>query len=231
VDGGLTVEAFLAPGWMPVRGSSYQLLVQTLQGDATADVTVPGGCTISSGSAWILQDPYRQPTIEVISCRAVLAREAYGLLIRLVVEYQESDGTGWSNKQMEVPLAYRNSSDDPTQTEGVYPHPKRRTTLVVMEGEPQQEWEGFSNDTYRQTLKRIYRLASGPVRMRRALFVVHQIDRHFFAYYSLANHFLDPNSIRVDRPDYSNVSGALGFFGAITSDTLAISLPTDLSPP
>jgi hypothetical protein len=100
-----------------------------------------------------------------------------------------------------------------------------------MEGEPRQEWEGFSNLTYQQTLKRIYGVASGSVRMRRALFVVHQIDRHFFAYFSLANHFLDPNSIRVDRPDYSNLSGALGFFGAITSDTLAISLPADLSPP
>lgn len=229
--GGRSIEAFLAPGWKPMRGTAYRLLVQTAHGDVTADVTVPGACTISTNSAWLLQDPYRQPTYEVISCGAVLSREAYGVLIRLVVEYDEFDGSGWTIKRLEVPLAYRSASQDPTAIEGIYPHPRRRTTFVVTEGEPQQEWEGFSNDTYRRSLKIIYGLASGSVRMRRALFIVHQLDRHFFAYYSLANHFLDPNSIRVDRPDYSNVSGALGFFGALTSDSLAVPLPADLSPP
>jgi len=45
------------------------------------------------------------------------------------------------------------------------------------------------------------------------------MDTHFYNYYKVVRGFDDPVSIRQDLPNISNISGGLGVFGAMTSDT------------
>jgi hypothetical protein len=220
----VNVKAFFAPNVVPVPGLTYQLMVHTDAGDASAVTTVPGRCEIFCGVSFILQDPSKYPLDELIVGSAALAPEAYGYLIRLVIEYERSTPEGWTVQHDEVPLMYRLEADP------LYPEPRRRTTKVAAPGTLQsREAAYYSNRLYIQALKVIPR--GTPVRWRRALFIVSQTDRHFFSYYSISNGFRDPNSIRIDRPDYSNIIGALGVFGSLTSDTLAISLPARIDLP
>jgi hypothetical protein len=104
--------------------------------------------------------------------------------------------------------------------------------LTSFDGSQQVDGLNFGNRPYLQTLSILYsRYGKENLRMKKALLILTQAERHFFTYYSFANFFQDNLSIRVDRPDYTNIDGALGFFGSIASDTVAYVLPPDLSAP
>jgi hypothetical protein len=49
-------------------------------------------------------------------------------------------------------------------------------------------------------------------------------DRFLAAYISTTNGFLDNLSIRLDEPNYSNINGGLGIFGAYIYNVLPITL-------
>jgi hypothetical protein len=49
-----------------------------------------------------------------------------------------------------------------------------------------------------------------------------QVEENLYKYYNLANGFQDPYSIRTDQPDFSNIQGGLGIFGAMTLDSVRV---------
>ena len=68
-----------------------------------------------------------------------------------------------------------------------------------------------------------------PVTFRRVVLRILQCEQNVYNYYNTVNEFRDPVSVRLDEPDYSNVSGGWGMFGAYTLDSLTYTLPHDFT--
>ncbi len=222
------VNAYVIDPLTPVRDATYILDVSSPRGDAHATMIVPGPGALSTSDFLILQTPNAYPTQDLIAIRALLSQHALGYVVRLLIEYERLIDGVWTTELTEVPTAYTDTHVPE------YPNLTRRvsTTGRSISGRPNTETAYFRNSEYRQTLSLLYR-RFGPddLRMKRAVIVLTQADVHFFTYYSFANFFQDPLTIRVDQPDYSNMTGALGFFGSMTTDTISFTLPQDLSPP
>jgi len=124
------------------------------------------------------------------------------------------------------------SNNGPSDFVAQYPTLRRRNgTAAVGSGPQTAETTFYLNSTYEATISLIHATHGTPnIRMKRAVFLLQQADRHFFTYYSYANSFQDRLTIRVDQPDYTNMDGALGFFGSMTIDTLAFPLSSVLRP-
>lgn len=228
-----SVQAYVLDPFMPTRGASYTLSITSPRGNASATMTVPGTADLSTTDFFALQGPYSYPTEKSISLRALLNPVTLGYVARLLIEYERLDGGVWKTETREVPSAYRGLVDEDNYT-AVYPALTRRVSSreTSVGGLREPESAVFRNGVYLQTLSILYRTYNrANLRMKRVMFILTQADTHFFTYYSFANFFQDRLTIRVDQPDYSNVSGALGFFGSLTADTLAFPLPPDLGPP
>jgi hypothetical protein len=227
------IVEYRADGFRPVRGGAYLLQVSAPAGAAMASIVIPAstGTPITTRDPFILSQPHSYPLETPIVVNVSLSNESMGYMVRLLIEYEVNRAGVWELEREEVPLAYTNiaSAEDPGP---IFPMLARRTnTPGVGGGLPPPETVFFSNRVYEKTISLIHgRFGSANLRMRRALFVLLQADRHLFTYYAYANSFDDRFTIRLDQPDYSNVQGALGIFGAMASDTLAQTLPANLKP-
>ncbi len=65
---------------------------------------------------------------------------------------------------------------------------------------------------------------SNDVWPRRALFVLTQTEENLYKYYNIANAYQDQISVRTDQPDWTNINGGLGVFGAMIEDSTYIDL-------
>lgn len=227
------VPAFMAPGFRPTRGAAYTLVVTTPVGNATGSLEVP---SYSSGAMYVrdfllIQNPHTYPLSATIVTTAVLARQTLGFTMRFEIEYDVFRNGVWEVETWEVPLAYH-EVNGPTDYSAEYPVMRRRNGSASIGTGPQtSEVTIYTNNSYESTINLIHaKYLSVNVRMRRAIILLQQADRHFFTYYSYANSFQDRLSIRVDQPDYSNMEGALGFFGCMTIDSLSYQLSSNLSP-
>jgi len=68
----------------------------------------------------------------------------------------------------------------------------------------------------------------GSIQVKGLAFHLILLDRPAYDYYLITHGFNDPLSVRTDQPDYSNVQGGLGFFGAVAAGDVAIRLPHSL---
>ncbi len=55
-----------------------------------------------------------------------------------------------------------------------------------------------------------------------AVIKLFQIDAALYDYYSIANGFNDPLTMRTEKPVYTNITGGLGFFGSASYDSLSV---------
>ena len=226
------IPAYVAFPFRPVRGATYSLLVQSPPGNSTGTMTVPEIGRLSFSDVSIVQNPWGYNRTNSFIVEVTLASQALGFAVRFLVEYEHLISGQWIVEQREVPLYYEDEGQ-PATSRAVYPALGRRAannepnpfTL------PERNVAVFTNGPYRATLEVIYN-AYGltNVRMLRAVFILNQADRNFFTYFALANYFQDRFSIRVDQPEYTNMSGSLGFFGSLTADTDSVDLPSNLQP-
>jgi hypothetical protein len=54
--------------------------------------------------------------------------------------------------------------------------------------------------------------------------VLTQVEDNLYKYYNIVNGFQDEFSIRTDLPDYTNIRGGVGLFGAMTEDSVVVDL-------
>jgi hypothetical protein len=224
-----TIPAFRAAPFVPVRGATYTLSVSTPSGVATGTTVVPDyhPDAVSVQNVLLLEDPSRYESGSAVIISAVLSAQTMGLAIRLFIEFEVFKGTTWVRERREVPKTYVAGASD-TLNVPVYPNLVRRTS-VSGSSLRQRDVATFSNWVYGRVLKSIVRdYPPAAVRTLNAVVILHQADRHFFTYYTYANHFQDRFSIRLDQPDYTNMTGALGVFGSLTTDTLSLPLPPDV---
>ncbi|MEK6649613.1 MAG: DUF4249 family protein [Bacteroidota bacterium] len=227
------IPAFRAAPFRPIRGASYTLVVTTTEGIATGTLEVPDFSTgtMIARDFVIIQQPHTYPLDAPITIASFLARQTLGYMVQFQIEYEVLKNATWELEYREVPTAYV-SENGPTDFVALYPKMVRRSaSAMVGSGLQTSEMSVYLNRAYEKTISLIHaQYGSANIRMRRAVFLLQQADRHFFTYYSFANSFQDRFTIRVDQPDYSNINGALGFFGSLAIDTLAYALPINLRP-
>ncbi|MEP0821719.1 MAG: DUF4249 family protein [Ignavibacterium sp.] len=192
---------------------------------ATARMPSKGAIVVTNG--YVLDSPgqYNDASVFV---QVHLGPEAMGYLLRAFLEYDLATGGGTETRRVEVPAFYRSVSSDGQPINPEYPGVKRRESTEA--GAPENPFRNhFAVSAFRITASDVHlRHPPGSVTIRRAVFLLNQIEEHLYHYYSIVNAWGDEFTIRVDEPGYSNVDGGEGVVGCYTVEVLERSLPPGL---
>ncbi|MEX0602858.1 MAG: hypothetical protein WD295_05925, partial [Bacteroidota bacterium] len=226
------VRAFVGSPFSVNPGGKYTLeVISPSRGRVEANVAVPSLGSILPEAPAVIQNPaaFQEPVV----FRLTLGPEARGLLFRMFVDYEVFAGGAWEPRRVEVPESIVEITDCRSFV-GSYPLLGRRTTLhSTFVGVGSVEVRGFSRSAYLRTLLAVRaRNNFQNVRMTRIRVELVQVEPALYSYYNIVNGFRDDVSMRSDDPDYTNIRGGLGVFGAMTrqevvyaiSDTLGVSL-------
>jgi hypothetical protein len=193
----------------------YSLAITSDQGNATATVTIPGKGYVynNTPSIFIRPDSYT----EDIPVSVGLSSAAQGYLVRLYVNFDVVSDESVVHKRLEVPSAMVSTASPQVQ----YTY----ATLTRRPAEAAYSYFNifFSRAAYIQFQKDVIAQYGG-FRLTSATFILTQVETNLYNYYSLANGFLDPYSVREDQPDYSNIVGGFGVFGAMAEDSVVVDL-------
>ena len=192
------IGAHVAYGLRLAAGRQYRLSVfSPTRGTVTATATA-----LYSPSFYPLPDLSGN-----ISLRITLGQNARAYLPRAHLEYQVRTDTGWETRRIEIPRTV-----DETTGEFLYPKPVTRGVTSVL----------FSVTEFNAVHARLrQQFAARTVRLRRTLYTLTQFNDALYAYHSVANGFPDSGTLRLDEPDYTNITGGLGVF-AMSSQTVVI---------
>jgi hypothetical protein len=198
-------------------GKTYNLNVSTSEmGGVSAAVTVPKRGRIQFLNAYILNGGGSGD--ENIVIYGWIRELTYGVMMRLYLIYDVLEGNTWIQRQEEIPVVDFSNVD-------FYPVLRRRQTSGIVPDKEQNETFVFIKTTYFDKLGAILgRYPVGGVHIKRALVVLTQVDKDLYAYSKRVNGFEDPFSIRTDLPDYSNISGGHGIFGALVEDSVVVEI-------
>ena len=217
------IAAYVLTGLSVTPGTEYRLDVQSpTAGSVDALVTVPGKGFLSVGNSFVLQNPTL--TDDNITTTTTISPTTWGYLVRLSLIADVWEGTVRRTVQKEVPLSISQIIDCQNLV-GEYPRLRRRES----ENPAEEHLQAFENAAYRWT---IVNLRSDPaidsIRFLRAEFEVLETDPDLYAYYNIASGFRDEFTLRTDEPDYSNIPGGRGVFGAFVRQRVAYAVPPDL---
>lgn len=203
-------------------GSTYNLSVSsTRYGTVTSSVVVPKSGRVQMLNAYVLQG--RGEENENIVVYGWVKELTYGVLARLYIMYEALEGQAWVRRTEEIPAAMAQTDDGRLLLS--YPTLRKRQTSSLIVDKEVNETFIFLKQLYFSRLGDIYaRHPAGAVRVTNALVVVTQVDRNLYTYMKTANYFDDPYSTRTDAPDYTNIAGGRGVFGAMVEDSLWVDL-------
>ena len=197
------------------RGKKYSLAISSSQGGATATVTVPGNGYLDNFSPGVFEAP--RFTTDDITVTIGLSEPTQGYWVRLFINFETWAGVDSAHtiqRRLEVPLA-----GDSLMTPGRvwYPALLRRTYLGFPVIFPHDAYFGVYKKLIEAHYQKHFRLTS-------ATFVLTQLESNLYYYYSVVNGFRDPYSIRMDKPDFTNIAGGAGVFGAMVEDSIVVKL-------
>lgn len=226
------ITAYILNSFKVQPGKQYTLTVSSpTYGQSTATITLPGKGTITIANFFLLRDPwYTEDNIEL---QISISDITKGFVVRFFLDYDYYvKNVGWKEQHLEIPLTLL-SATSLNNYNAVYPHLIERTSdpliRIIQPGKEPKESASFYNTIYRKMIK-LVRAEYHPddLRMKRVVFQLIQAEPHLYNYYSVASGFQDASSIRIDKPDYTNLNGALGLFGGYTQDTISVSVPDTL---
>jgi hypothetical protein len=198
-------------------GKQWSLTITSEQGDAAAQVVVPAHGTVYNNTPYIFVAPRKHR--EDIPVSIGLSPVAYAYLVRVYVKFDVWNGQSLVHMQTEVPLAGDTTGDSQQFT---YPRLVRRPDLS----------HPYLNIIYphRMYLALYINLLQqyGSFGLTSATFILTQVDINLYNYYNLTNGFRDRYSIREDQPDFSNIVGGYGVFGAMVEDSIVVDLRNQL---
>ena len=214
------ILAYAAPKFRARSGMTYNLDVSTpSDGIARASVTVPD-------TGWLgLLNPYAlsgNETEDLLAVQLRISSITVGYMVRFYLQYDLLKGSTWVPMTMEMPGWM--VIVDTTKYFG-YPKLVRRSTTPGLRGTWQIESAYFMPWAYRDKVSELGRLYGNTMRLRRLFFVLTQVEQNLYMFYNLANGYQDAVSIRIDMPDWTNISGGIGLFGAMVEDTLYVDIP------
>lgn len=209
------IYGYLAQPFQFQNGKTYTLSVTSSAAIASASVTTPGPGQVEANNGFILKAPEKYT--DDISAKVRLSPVTHGYLLRLYIEFDAVVGSRTIHVRTEVPKAIRSGAE----ASSVYDYPmlvRRITDRIVV-----YEIVYFSLDAYRAFL--LDQVTNyGEIKLTSATFVLTQVESNLYKYYNLANGFLDEFSIRSDLPDFSNITGGFGVFGAMRDDSVVVDL-------
>jgi len=205
-------------------GRAYELqVVSPTLGIARASLMVPEHCYVAlriDGAMYLDYVPAIPPGIKDpgITVEGNFSKWAAGYVLRFFLKYEVLKDTVWVAEELEVPAVHWADSVAGIQLR--YPTVDRvqgsRYTVV------------FMVNAYRWALRDIVnRYIANRVVFREARFQMTQLDGNLYKYYKTVNAFEDKGTIRLDQPDYSNINGGVGVFGAYAVDSLVHTFPPD----
>ncbi|MFA6467869.1 MAG: DUF4249 family protein [Bacteroidota bacterium] len=183
---------------LPVKTDhSYRLAVQAA-GYPEVNTTFAG-----IGNGYLLQvntDPFLNSLAkDDISFDMYLGKNVGSYLLLFNLDYELLRNGNWIRKTFEVPTAYTaNGKYFPSVTPAAGTDAIRKT---------------FSLQTYKQAIDEIRSNPLDTVRFVQAVFKLYQFDNALYTYFSVANNYPGGATLRLDEPDYSNVSGGYGVVG------------------
>jgi hypothetical protein len=166
--------------------------------------------------------------VDTFPVAVTLSADAAAYIVRFTIEYEALTGGVWQPGRVEVPLD-RETSVGTAPGNYVYPSLMARGQLsdVALEGRGGVVFPGWA---YRGVLSQLRSIYGGTnLRFRNAVFTLTQVNFALYAYYSTANAFFGAATLRLDEPDYSNIEGGLGVFGAMRDDADTLRLPQTLN--
>jgi hypothetical protein len=212
------IRAYAGSPFRPEHAKTYALGVTSeTYGTARATVTLPDEPMMTFGlGTYILDHPDTKDPNNTIYFTALLTSHTKGYLTQLFVDYQVLNGTEWQEKRIEVPMKVL--TDTLSIWDGMYPEMRR--LMISQTSTP------YEVNAYVKVLLRVLNQhPNQKIIFERVVGRVLQCETGLYDYYSTVNAFRDPISVRLDEPDYSNLSGAKGVFGGYALDSLVHLLP------
>lgn len=212
------IKAYVTYGHKVNPGDTYTLKVQSApRGPIEAEIKVPEEGVITVGNTFVLTNPGR--FLEDVLVRARISGSAQGYLVRFFIDYAYKKNGLWIEQSLEVPEKVEDVVDCLT-FRGTYPRLSRKTQVR----DPESIF--FQRNAYTVMLGNLWSsFSKDSLKIRRARFELVQVERHLYRYFNIVNGFQDEVSIRTDEPDYSNIKGAIGLFGAFYKQSVSVELP------
>jgi len=204
---------------MPVRpGETYSLSVSTDRGTVEATATVPGNGSVTAHNPYVFKDPERYG--EDISATIYLSPIAFGYLVRIYINFEYFAGGTWKPGRAEVPISTAALPNGEDQLN--YPRLTRRAQAPS--GPAQTIY--FPIGAYEIFLTQLQNQygGAGTMHILSATFILTQVEPNLYKYFNIVNGFQDEFSIRTDLPDFTNIQGGVGVFGAMTEDSVVADL-------
>ncbi len=225
---GARIRAHVQYPIVPVRGRTYTLRVMSpTVGTATATATMPAAATLLLDNYPMLRFPQLYDPSEQIVMSLTLSTATKGFVMRFYIDYEVAAPVpgGWLPQRVEVPRVIIRAQSIDT-LDATYPTLQIRAST----SEYSIERAAFGLSVYKGTLGLLWRKYEKPgfIRMKQVVFHLYQVETNFFNYYNVANGFRDQFSVRSDEPDFSNIRGGVGLFGAFAIDSVAFAIPSDV---
>ncbi len=197
-------------------GQTYTLVVNSGRlGSTSATITVPGKTRIDIyPGTYILNEPWEPSIDRIIYLVASVSPWTKGHYGRMVIDYVVLTDSVWKEERIEVPTRISGSEFRTAE----YPTLElaRYYTASV----------AYLQSAYVATLNKVYtQYTDTKLIFKRAVLQFLQVEHNLYDYYNIVHGFRDPISIRIDEPDYHNLSNGYGVFGASTLDSLVHHYP------
>ncbi|MBI4429643.1 MAG: DUF4249 family protein [Ignavibacteriales bacterium] len=215
------IRAYVSHPFTVAPGATYSLDVLTpAQEKATAAATVPGNASVLISTPFVLDDP--RVFTDDIGIYLTLSPITHGYIVRILFQFEITVGGTVETRYEEIPQSIQ------TVDNVVYPFYPKLTRRFSGQRIGAQEFVSFSKTAYVHAESSVrVKYQSQQLKFKGVLVVVTQVEPNLYKYYNIANGFQDENSIRTDQPDFTNIQGGIGVFGAMTHDSLFHVLPTD----
>jgi hypothetical protein len=203
-------------------GKTYTLNVRSKDGGGvTAIVKVPKRGRIQFLNVYVLNGGGNED--ENIVVYGLIRELTYGVMMRLYLSYDVLEGNAWVRHREEIPT--QTVLQDDGTTIDFYPTMRKRQSSGLIPDKEENELFVFHKNAYFGRISNILtRYGTGKVHIVQALLVLTQVDKDLYAYSKRVNGFEDPYSIRTDLPDYTNISGGHGIFGAMIDDSAYVNI-------
>ena len=220
------IQAYVAAP-VPVRfGDRFALTVSSPSyGSFSATTIIPGAGEISTIHFFELDRATRMKSDTLFTSIRISPATA-GYFFRAYLEYDLISGADTTVNRIEVPAFY-GSYDGIIASHPRYHVLHRRLSPPSSGGWELYEDDFFLVNSFLRTADILHAQLQTAL-IRRAVFVLNQVEPGFYNYYNIVNGFRDGRSIRIDEPGFTTFAGGEGIFGAFTVEEAFHDLPFKL---
>ncbi|MFZ4620694.1 MAG: DUF4249 family protein [Bacteroidota bacterium] len=208
-SGNRSIHAYVNYSLLPVGSKNYSLKVSA-PGYDTVKSSFKG---LTDGDILTTASLFSKPgTEKVLPVRISMGLNSIAYLVTIAFEYRV--GNESTLRRREVPSSViRNADGDVTKK--IYPSLVYRNT--TMAAPYVYETVNFDVDAYLLTASDIKAEFGSSAVLIRTIVTMKQFDTNLYTYFSIANAFGSTATLRLDEPDYTNISNGFGVFGMMNS--------------